>query len=59
MGALALLVSGSAGWLVQAEGGRWNARLVPALMVLNVLALAVLIMGAPVVLHLTQPPPGP
>lgn len=59
MGALALLVSGSAGWLVQAEGRRWNARQVAPLVALNALALAALILGDPVVSHLTPPPPGP
>lgn len=59
IGALALLVPGSLAWLVQAEGRDWGRRLVVPLGLLNLLALAALLVGDPAIMHLTRPNPGP
>lgn len=59
MGALAVLVPGSVAWLVQAEGRDWGRKLVVPLVLLNLVALAALLVGDPVILHLTRPDPGP
>lgn len=59
MGALAALLLGSLAWLVQAEGRDYGRRLVVPLVAWNLVALAALLVGDPVILHLTRVPSGP
>lgn len=59
LNALAILVFGSLAWLVQAEGRDWGRRLVVPLVCVNVVALAALLVGDPVIMYLTRASSGP
>ena len=59
LGALVALVFGSIAWLLQAEGRDWGRRAVVPLVCWNLLALAALLVGDPVILHLTRVSSGP
>lgn len=59
MGALVALAVGSVAWLMQAEGRDWGRRVVAPLICWNLLALAALLAGDPVILHLTRGASGP